>query len=314
MNACKNEGEGLNRHILLIVTYNRSAMLAECIRAAKQQSVPYSKIVIVDNASTDGTASVLKPYKADPQILILREKHNVGGAGGFADGLREVLKLEADWITLIDDDAILSPDFLKVISQGIQEWKGKAQAFAGVPLTNGLRIGHRRRLTGRRVVREVPVPAEEYREKYFCCQIASFCGLVLSVDLIRRIGLPIREYFIWYDDTEYCLRIRPFSPIVNCNEAVIDHRAAAANTSYTIGWKEYYGIRNRIDMCRRQYGKATAYYVAFRKLGKGLLQSGRALVREGFPAGRKNWHIYRDGIRDGLRGRLGLRSPYLPGK
>ncbi|MBQ1311283.1 MAG: glycosyltransferase [Blautia sp.] len=302
----------LEEHILVIVTFNRIALLKKCLQAAFSQTTPYSAVVIVDNSSADGTREYLKSFQKDSRIFVLTEEKNVGGAGGFADGVQKAMELGADWITLIDDDAILYDDFLEKIMEGIEKWRDIAEMFAGVPLTRGIRIGHRRRIRKGVVYREYAVPSEEYREPYFTCQIASFCGLVLSSKLVEKIGLPEGGYFIWYDDTEYCLRAQPYSPVVNCNRAMIDHRATMDRGEYQIGWKEYYGIRNRIDMALRHYGKRTAVFIASRKAVRGFLESIRVLRKSGIRECAYVLRLYRRGISDGFHRRLGLRSPYTP--
>ena len=71
-------------------------------------------------------------------------------------------------------------------------------------------------------------------------------------EVIERIGYPQKEYFIWYDDTEYCVRIREISPIMVIPAAVLNHKTVFKPMDWPrhYTWKDYYGIRNRMHMVR----------------------------------------------------------------
>ena len=300
------------RYAIVVVTYNRAEKLKECLRHIEDQTCPYDRIVVVDNASTDETGAVLCGKQPDSRYHIFTEEKNTGGAGGFERGIKEAYLLGAEWITVIDDDAMLAKDFLKNIDYMIGHDSDPHLCYAGVPKTNGLRIGHRRRVTGTIIKKEVPVPAAEYEKMAFSCQIGSFCGLVLHRSIIENYGLPDRSFFLWYDDTEYCLRFSGKFPILNVNSAVIDHQAEGYRES-GISWKEYYNIRNRICMARRHYGFVTALFITIKKVIRclrdvlflcfhGRIGESKALVQ-----------MYCAGIGDGWGDHMGLHEKYRPG-
>ena len=303
-----------DRHAVLIVTYNRAALLRECVEAILAQTRAYDDVLIVDNASTDGTSDYLSILERKERFHIVRERKNLGGAGGFSEGLRHVHTLHPDWITIIDDDAVLEPDFLEQIERAIGKYGRSYRCFAGVPLTDGIRRGHRRRVQGRILKKETAVPYEEYRRESFSCEIGSFCGLVMADSLIPEIGYPDARYFIWYDDTEYCLRIAEHTRILNWNKAVIQHKAVVDDSgSYVVGWKEYYGIRNRIHMAGKHYGLCTKEYIILRKRVRGMLLLVRLLLKGKPREAMQTAKLYHCAIRDGKRKQLGLHPVYRPG-
>ena len=72
---------------VVIVTYNRLNLLIQCIAAVRDQTLAPHGIVIVDNASTDGTAEAIKGLaREDKRLTHLRLEENGGGAGGFGFG------------------------------------------------------------------------------------------------------------------------------------------------------------------------------------------------------------------------------------
>ena len=98
---------------IVIVTYNRLSLLKECVEHAINQTIPATKIIIIDNSSTDGTKEYLKIFKNDKRFVISNETENLGGAGGFAKGIRLANQEDLEWIMLIDDDAILDYDCME---------------------------------------------------------------------------------------------------------------------------------------------------------------------------------------------------------
>ncbi len=302
----------MSRHIIVVVTYNRVEKLKECLHHIESQSRPYDLIVIVNNASTDDTGVLLYDKRNDKRYHIITENVNTGGAGGFERGIKEACLLDAEWITVIDDDAMLEKDFLQVIDGMIESDPHPHLCYAGVPKTGGLRIGHRRRVVGRIIKKEVAVPAEEYDNDTFICQIGSFCGLVLHRSIIEQFGLPDSSFFLWFDDTEYCLRFSGKYPILNVNHAIIDHQAEGYEGS-GVGWKEYYNIRNRICMARRHYGYVTTLFITGKKMVKCLRDSLNLFFRGKVGESKALVHIYSAGISDGWSDHMGIHEKYRPG-
>lgn len=94
-------------YVVVIVTYNRLPLLKECLKQIDAQSLKFNEMVVVNNCSTDGTAEFLHEYaKHRNDITIITTKQNLGGSGGFELGIRSVPD-KADYVLLIDDDAIL---------------------------------------------------------------------------------------------------------------------------------------------------------------------------------------------------------------
>ena len=95
-----------------VVTCNRLNLLKECVDAINNQEVPFSKIAIVNNNSNDGTKEFLDSI-SDERYCIVHSSENLGGAGGFHLALKQFEDQSIDWVLIIDDDAIIRPDFIK---------------------------------------------------------------------------------------------------------------------------------------------------------------------------------------------------------
>ena len=111
----------MNRLIAIIVTYNRSELLVQCIEALLLQSYKEFDILIVDNNSTDDTFDRISDYISDKKIIYENTGANLGGAGGFNYGIRYAYELGYDYFWLMDGDTISSPSALQELLRGANE-------------------------------------------------------------------------------------------------------------------------------------------------------------------------------------------------
>ena len=215
----------------LVVTYNRRALLAECLRAILAQDVPVEAVVVVDNASTDGTGELFAPgAEFDlPVVGYHRMPENLGGAGGFKEGLRVARDSGCDWVWLMDDDCIAQPDTLSELVKASAIPDGRVSFLAssvfgpeGEPM-NVPTVDSRLAENG-------------YPDWYFNLdrglveiKSATFVSLLISVEAIREVGLPIGSFFIWGDDVEYTQRLTRWSaPAYMVGSSRILHKRANA--------------------------------------------------------------------------------------
>lgn len=86
----------------VIVTYNRKTLLEDCVNAVLAQTLAVDRLVIIDNASTDGTVQWIQDsgLPENQRVHYCRMEYNAGGAGGFAEGIRQAMGTGADWIWL----------------------------------------------------------------------------------------------------------------------------------------------------------------------------------------------------------------------
>nr|MDQ5807787.1 glycosyltransferase [Actinomycetota bacterium] len=96
----------------VIVTRDRLALLEQCLEAVRAQARRPDRVLVVDNASSDGTAAWLAEQD---DVEVLRLEENVGGAGGFHAGLERAHREGAEWMWLMDDDTIPRPDALEAL-------------------------------------------------------------------------------------------------------------------------------------------------------------------------------------------------------
>lgn len=299
---------------VVIVTYNRVELLKECLACVCGQTIPFSRVIVVDNHSTDGTAEFLA---AREDLDVIREPENLGGAGGFYDGLQCASQGEYDWVLIIDDDAMIAPDYMEKLLDYANAHTG-IYGLAGKVVTEGhIDVSHRRRITNRLLYVESNVASEEYKKESFACDAATFCGLLLQGQKMREIGLPQKGYFLWYDDIEYCLRLQECGGVTVVPAAVLHHKTVLSKEGmvtkgvlHRIGWRQYYGYRNRYDTAKRHLGSLSAWVILWQYRVFWLLSFFMTWKKETREQGRSNQKILHDVIKDCKAGKLGKHPEY----
>lgn len=296
----------------VIVTYNRKKLMMEALQSVLNQKQAPEYVFVVDNASTDGVAELLKEnFDFDQKHLhYYRSTENLGGSAGFSRGIKLALETDCDWVSISDDDAIFQPGYFAALRRAIAEHP-RQQAFSGsVLLPNGQHDSlHREMITNRVTLTTRPVEEKLY-EQDFLYDIFSFVGVLLSRETLEHIGLPEQDYFIRFDDFEYALRAREFGPFLNVHDAQVLHKTNYTRTAIA-PWTEYYVMRNRIASLFKHSGKnlKTEWYCR-RFLCRKLLAI--ALFRNRWGQALPLVRAYISGYRDGWRERLGRNSNYLP--
>lgn len=194
----------MSRIIALVLTYNRCNLLKESIDALLKQTASCD-ILIVDNASTDETKEMVTVYKNEhPNVDYINTGSNLGGAGGFSFGIKECVKRGCDYIWLMDDDTIPYSTALERLIYAKDVLKGEFGFLSSlVEWTDG----HMCKMN-------MPIPADEWWDcaslinyKLLAIKKGSFVSFFISSKTVKKVGLPIKEFFIWYDDSEYSRRI-----------------------------------------------------------------------------------------------------------
>jgi rhamnopyranosyl-N-acetylglucosaminyl-diphospho-decaprenol beta-1,3/1,4-galactofuranosyltransferase len=253
----------------LVVTRNRKELLAECLHALLEQTVPLSCVIVFDNASTDGTADLLgdRGLTLSPVLRYVRSEVNSGGAGGYGEALKLGSQTDADWLWLMDDDAEPHPAALERLLDCLPATNPATSALCPAVVDGHGRLDplHRCRL-GHFVT---PLPRSAYAAgDYAAVDCASFVGLLVRTAAVHAAGLPRREFFLGYDDAEYSLRLRRVGEIRLVPESVIKHKIAIgggeatrrarlwnrllgahyASSPWRNYWKDLYRIRNLVAM------------------------------------------------------------------
>ncbi|MEO9325937.1 glycosyltransferase family 2 protein [Nocardioides sp. C4-1] len=187
----------------VVVTFNRLSLL-ERLLARLGEVDGLHEVLVVDNASTDGTGDWLARL-GDERVVARTLATNSGGAGGFADGLAWAVERGADLVWLMDDDGLPEPDCLDRLLEhdGELDFWGPAVLAEQDPARLCFPI---RLPGGTTVVHRMADVERAARDGLVGGVVIPFNGVLVTRELVERIGVPRAEFFIWGDDVEYLWR------------------------------------------------------------------------------------------------------------
>ena len=188
----------------VVVTFNRKELLRENIEALLNQNYNDFDIFIIDNASTDGTEEYILEYIKDQKVQYYNTGENLGGAGGFHFGIKKVVRLNYEYIWIMDDDTIPYADTLQELVKADEIFNGDYGFLSSVVLWKD---GTPCKMNKQKVVKKWYDDSQYLKYGLLRTYYATFVSFFLRNEIIKKEGLPIRDFFIWGDDVEYTNRI-----------------------------------------------------------------------------------------------------------
>ena len=290
----------------VIVTYNRRELLAESITAVLAQSRPPDSVIVVDNASEDGSREMLEERFADVEVL--RLERNEGAAGGFHEGIKEAHARGHDQIWLMDDDTIPEPQALAELLAARAEPVASNAAFVASKVVWSDGRTHpmnRPWLTWKDT--DMLIENVAAGHGLLPVRATTWVSMLLERETVERHGLPEKRYFMWSEDIEYTARVTRHDSAFLAVRSIAVHKTPEPHTALTsAGERYYFHVRNQLYMLRSSgwSGLEKASLIL------NLFRSVRAfLQRERFRPHALG--VVARGIRDGIVAPRDPAGPYL---
>ncbi len=276
----------------VIVTYNNPEMLEDVLQDLGRQSLRLHEIILVDNS--DSPATQMMARQKFPAVTYLKMLENVGTAGGFHEGIRRALR-DCEFVLTLDDDVRLRADSVEKLYRGyvdLQENNRRLGAVRAVGAGGGM----------------APRRLDDF----------AWRGTLISAEAIRRVGLPLSDYFMYADDVEFSMQLAqhgyeaydiPGSKILEqrtwdkLSKRVLGRKV----TCYAEDFRFYYALRNSIHAYRK--------HKRHRALIRILAYAIKMLIFFGLFHRAGRWQKLRaiiQGVNDGMRSQLGKNNQYPP--
>ncbi|MDQ3628405.1 MAG: glycosyltransferase [Actinomycetota bacterium] len=288
------------RVIAVVVTWNRRDLLVETLDALAAQTRPVDEVVVVDNASDDGTAELLGQRAAGTGLDVVALRRNIGGAGGFAAGLRRALEHhDPDLVWLMDDDTVPLPRALAGLLDTRGRYAGPPPALLAsrVQWTDGR--DHPMNTPRRKPLVRGPEARRALLAGALAIRSASFVSIAVDASAVRERGLPLADYFLWNDDFEFSTRLLRGKVGLLCPDSLVVHKTRAfGSTDADPGERFFYEVRNKVWLFTRSNGlspveKAVYAGSTVRRWGRTFAASPnranlRRALRRGLVAGLRS--------------------------
>jgi GT2 family glycosyltransferase len=289
----------------VVVTFNRHDKVTRVIDHLLAQAQRPDQVLVIDNASTDGTPQALAPYENDDLVKVVRLPKNTGGAGGFSTGMAMAYEQGFDFVWLMDDDCYPERGALDELHVGL----AKAESSMNMRLPYACSVV--KWVDGE--ICEMNNPGTTWDWGRLLARghdsvlvtYCSFVSVLIPRWAITRFGLPYEEYFIWFDDREYTLRLDQAGPGVQCLRSIVVHDLGEnrgvnfSDVNEKNIWKFEYGARNEASY--RLHHEDLGAFIRFAQ------RTWRALNEGHVP-----WHLRRRIVKSMLEGVRFNPSPKFP--
>lgn len=295
------------RVLAVVLTYNGWRDTRDCLIALTRSTYPNLEILVVDNASTDGTVDKVK--ELFPQVRVLPNGRNLGFAEGNNVGLRAALDQKASYAFLLNNDALVAEDCIAELVHVAESQPGGALfgpmvyhadepdilQSAGGELTRRWQFLHRgqnERDTG------------QFKSSDQVAWLTG-CALLVRCSALRDFGLLDPSFFMYAEEADWCLQARAKGyEIWFVPEGCVWHRGVQRN--YQPGPQvTYYSVRNELYILQK-------HHAGMIPLGRATFRDLRTLVswtvRPRWRAKREHRDAIVQGLRDFLLHRFGERS------
>lgn len=242
----------LYRTVAVVVTYNRKDLLPLTLAGIARGEAQPAAVVVVDNASTDGTAQYLADLHYPLPLDVITLPRNMGGAGGFAAGIdRALAQHDPDLVWVMDDDTEPTENTLY---EAVKAWEGYSPVRALRPALVASKVvwddGRDHPMNTMRTMfaagaerhaRAQAVGARPIRS-------ASFVSILMDAQVMRQNGgLPLTEFFIWNDDFEFSTRLAHHRDAIAVPSSVaVHHTKTFGTTDAKPGPRFYNDVRNKL--------------------------------------------------------------------
>ncbi len=228
------------RVIAVVVTFNRRELVLRCLDALLGATVCPDHVIVVDNASADGTVTAIRSAHPSTKVTVIQAEDNLGPAEGFERGMVTAAQQASDWIMVLNDDCFVKRDTLQRLLAVAAHAQGRVAIIS--PVGHGGVVGNLWRH------RTVPVRLSHLAggNTPVDVDLVAFSSVIVRADVVRRFGGPRADYFIMWWEWEYCIRLRRQSyRIVVVPDVEVEHLTLGSSRGVS-AWREYYQTRNHL--------------------------------------------------------------------
>lgn len=234
---------------VLVINWNGKQWIRQCLESLRQQRYPNLEIIVVDNASTDGSAELVKTRY--PEVKLVNSRENLGFSGGNNLGIRSC---RGGYVLLLNVDAFINEDLLGPLVKFMEQHPdvGVAQPKILIMDYQNLLDGTGSFFTRTGVLYHNGYLKRADHPKYksiFPVYTTKGAAMLIRKEVIKRtMGLFDPEYFLYFEETDFCHRVWLAGyKVMYVPLGIVYHQgggisAATLNNAFT----QFHSYKNRI--------------------------------------------------------------------
>lgn len=288
---------------IVVLHWQGDDLTRACLESLRSLTYPDYKILLVDNGSPDRSGAALG--KEFPEAELLETGSNLGYSGGCNAGINYCLTKGAAWIWLLNNDTKVNPDSLGLLMKLAAETPKAGALGAAVMTGEGNQFatsgaGEIDFIRAKTYLRKTPPAYLRCLE----CDWLSGSNLLLRAEALNQVGLFRDDYFLYFEDTELCWRLRAAGwKCLFVPGARVEHAGSASTRGERSYWRAYYYTRNRL-LFFVKHARGIARVTSLISMGGHLVRHAIVLPLRG-EHGRKQLKAEMLGLRDYVKKRFG---------
>lgn len=196
--------------LIIIINWNNSKDTLACLKSLQQIDYPNYKLLVIDNASTDGSAATIR--SAYPDVQLIENDENLGFVGGNNQGLEIAQQEGMDYALLLNNDTEVASDFLSELVQVAESDPqigivGPTIHYFDPPWTLwsiGGEINWQHGNTNMLGIGEEQ--CGQYGESAHSVDFVTGCALLIKMSVVAKINGLEPRFFLYYEEVEWCVR------------------------------------------------------------------------------------------------------------
>ncbi len=286
---------------VVVITWNQRRDTLECLESVFRITYPNFRVVLVDNASTDGTREAVAAQF--PQVGYIANPANRGFSAAVNQGMKRGLERGAEYLFLLNNDTIVDPSLLDhLMAHAMDESVGmlvpKIYYYSRPNVIWS--VGAGLNVWTLEKGGEVRGCVDEGQwETVVEREHVTACAVLLPRRLTDKIGLLDERFFYYYDDADLSLRVREagFRTLL-VPQAKMWHKVARASGGVDTPYERYWMGRSSVLFFRKHVCGWRWLIIFPYRLGSAIKTTIRLAVQRKFTALASYWRGLRDGLAD----------------
>jgi len=283
---------------IVLLNWNGWRDTTECVESCKKLTYPNFCIIIVDNGSIDGSEALLR--ERFPDIELVQTGANLGFAGGNNAGIRQALEQGADYVWLLNNDTVVSPNTLTslvCVAEGDDRigMVGSKIVYYDNPTllwyAGAVLDPVRPQRPAHRGLREQDLGQYDTAGE---TGYVTGCSLLARRALLEAIGLLDDVFFLYFEDVDWCARARRVGwRLMYAPSSVVRHKESISAGGAASPALMYYTARNRLYFVRRNFPRKFVQALGYDLYEHVLVNIKKRRFSAAISAARGVWDFFR---------------------